>query len=70
MESGERDAEVIRTEMEKTIAVEPLVNLEYIAICDNIYLRPLAELDGEVLVALAARVGDARLIDNMVFEIE
>jgi len=70
IESGERNAEVIRGDMEKVISTEALVNLEYIVICDNIYLQPLSELSGEVLVALAARVGVARLIDNMVFVVE
>jgi pantoate--beta-alanine ligase len=70
VESGERTAMVIREEMEKVMATEPLVNLEYIAICDNIYLRPLSELSGVVLVALGARIGRARLIDNVVFNVE
>ena len=70
IEAGERSDGVIREEIERVISGEPLVNLEYIAICDNIYLQPLAELSGEALVALAARVGTTRLIDNMVFNVE
>ena len=70
IESGEKRAGVVWEEMEKVISAEPLVNLEYIAICDNIYLQPLSVLSGEVLVALAARVGKARLIDNMVFDVK
>jgi pantoate--beta-alanine ligase len=70
IESGENRAGVIREEMEQVISTEPLVNLEYVTICDNIYLQPLSELSGEVLVALAARVGRARLIDNIVFDVE
>jgi pantoate--beta-alanine ligase len=56
--------------MEEVLSGAPLVNLEYICICDNISLQPLEELTGEVLVALAARVGRARLIDNLVIDIE
>ena len=70
IESGENRAGVIREEMEQVISTEPLVNLEYVTICDNIYLQPLSELSGEVLLALAARVGRARLIDNIVFDVE
>ena len=70
IESGENSAGVIREEMEQVVSAEPLVNLEYVKICDNIYLQPLSELSGEVLVALAARVGGARLVDNMVFDVE
>jgi len=56
--------------MEEVLAAYGLVNLEYIAICDNIFLQPLQELSGEVLIAVAARVGRTRLIDNMEFDIE
>jgi pantoate--beta-alanine ligase len=70
IEAGERSAVVVRKEIEQVISGEPLVNLEYIAICDNIYLQPLVGLSGEVLVALAALVGTTRLIDNMVFDVE
>jgi pantoate--beta-alanine ligase len=70
IDSGEKSAGIVREEMERVMTTEPLVNLEYITICDNIYLQPLSELSGDVLVALAARVGGARLIDNMVFNVE
>jgi pantoate--beta-alanine ligase len=66
--SGEKSAEVVMAAMQEVVAGYPAVNLEYIAICDNIYLHPLDALHGQVLIALAARVGRARLIDNMVFE--
>ena len=33
-------------------------------------LAPLGELDGDVLVAVAARVGDVRLIDNMTIRVD
>jgi pantoate--beta-alanine ligase len=68
--SGERDAATVVAGMERVFATVPSVNLEYIAICDNIYLRPLDEMAGQVMIAVAARVGKARLIDNMVFEIK
>jgi pantoate--beta-alanine ligase len=67
---GERRAGNVMAAMEEVVNAYPLVNLEYVSICDNILLRPLEELSGGVLIALAARVGKARLIDNMVFEIE
>jgi len=40
--------------------VEP----EYIALVDPLTLAPLDALAGEALLALAARVGEVRLIDN------
>ncbi len=42
--------------------VEP----EYLALVDPNTLAPVAAIDGDVLVAIAARVGDTRLIDNTI----
>jgi pantoate--beta-alanine ligase len=42
--------------------VEP----EYLALVDPNTLAPVAAIDGEVLVAIAARVGETRLIDNTI----
>ena len=67
---GERSAEAVSLAMQEVFDALPSINLEYIAICDNIYLRPIRELRGEFLIAVAARVGKARLIDNMLFEVE
>ncbi len=69
IDAGERDASVLKEKMKELVSTEPLVSLEYIEICDNIYLKPLQELSGELLVAIAARVGRARLIDNMLFDL-
>jgi len=41
--------------------VEP----EYVAVVDPETFLPIAAIDGDVLVAIAARVGRARLIDNV-----
>jgi pantoate--beta-alanine ligase len=70
VEVGERRAYNVSNAMEEVISTFPLVNLEYIFICDNIFLQPLEELSGEVLVAVAARIGRARLIDNMLLTVE
>lgn len=70
IESGERDSAAVSAAMVEVVAAYGLVNLEYIAICDNIFLQPLMELSGVVLIAVAARVGRTRLIDNVVFDIE
>jgi pantoate--beta-alanine ligase len=70
VESGERRAGAVSEAMQAVLSAYPLVDLEYISICDNIFLRPLEELSGEVLVAVAARLGRARLIDNVLLDIE
>ena len=45
-------------------AVEP----EYLALVDPDSFQPVATVNGRVLVAVAARVGDTRLIDNALFQ--
>ena len=62
--AGERDAGRVRVaalEAMEPFAVEP----EYLALVDPGTLEPVATVDGEVLVAVAARVGPTRLIDNV-----
>jgi pantoate--beta-alanine ligase len=61
--NGERDAAAIarlaRAQMED-LGVEP----EYLALVHPSSLVPVDAIDGETLVAVAARVGEVRLIDN------
>ncbi|MEW6553457.1 MAG: pantoate--beta-alanine ligase [Actinomycetota bacterium] len=66
---GERDAAKVIARMREFIEEEPLVRTEYIEALDWGLLEPARELRGEVLIALAARVGKARLIDNVLLEI-
>jgi pantoate--beta-alanine ligase len=67
---GERDAGRILEEMKKLYSEEPLVEPEYIEAVDCQLLEPVDRLQGEVLIAVAARVGKARLIDNILLDIE
>jgi pantoate--beta-alanine ligase len=65
-ESGEHDAEVIRTHITDMIATEPLVSApDYVAIVDAATLEPVTTLAGEVRIILAAQVGRPRLLDNI-----
>jgi pantoate--beta-alanine ligase len=52
------------------LTTEELVRLEYAEVVAGDSLAPLEELAGEVLVAVAARVGDVRLIDNMTIRVD
>jgi len=63
--AGEKDANRLLKIARSVIESEPLVRLEYLELRDPDDLRPL---EGEVergLIALAAWVGNTRLIDNM-----
>jgi pantoate--beta-alanine ligase len=62
---GERDAAAALEPARGELAgagIEP----EYLEISDPETLAPLARVEGPVLIALAARVGGARLIDNVI----
>jgi pantoate--beta-alanine ligase len=70
LEKGERRSSVILEEMRRVLEREPLVRPEYVEIVDCIDLKPLERVEGEVLIALAARVGKARLIDNLMLRVD
>jgi pantoate--beta-alanine ligase len=65
---GERSAHALvhsaLTELEK----EPLVRVEYVKLCDAETLDEIEVIDDAAVLALAARIGKARLIDNRVFQ--
>jgi pantoate--beta-alanine ligase len=63
VEAGERDAAAVAAAARAPMAdldVEP----EYLAVVDPDSFLPVDRIDRDVLVAIAARVGRARLIDN------
>jgi len=64
--AGERDPRRIENLLAEAINAEPLARLEYAEVYGLPWLAELTRLEGEVLLAVAARVGRARLIDNMV----
>ena len=66
IKSGERSAKVIITHMQDLIKDESSAKIEYISIVDTDELKDIKELKGEVLIAIAARFGKTRLIDNII----
>lgn len=64
---GERDAAVILDAVSRFIAGHPHATIDYVKICDTTTMKDVARLDRESVMALAVRVGAARLIDNSVF---
>ena len=61
---GERDAGTLRSIVVDAITAEPLVALDYAEVVDAESLDPMSEITRPVLIAVAAHVGRARLIDN------
>jgi len=66
VEKGIADAaaiiEAVKAEMER----EPLVSVDYVKLCDLATLEEVYRIEDAALLALAARIGKARLIDNTV----
>jgi pantoate--beta-alanine ligase len=63
--AGERDAARLVAGVRAVIEAEPLARIDYVEAVDAETLEPVAEVRGEVLVALAVFVGPTRLIDNV-----
>ena len=65
--AGERDAAALRETA--LAAMEPYgVRPEYLALVEPDSFRPVETVNGRVLVAVAARIGETRLIDNVLVE--
>jgi pantoate--beta-alanine ligase len=63
--AGERDAAKVIAGIRAAIEAEPLARVDYVEAVDPVNLEPLAEICGDVLIALAVFVGSTRLIDNI-----
>jgi len=62
--AGERDGDTLRTLVLAELAAADLVP-EYVAVVDPGSFEPVVSVDRPVLIAVAARVGSTRLIDNL-----
>jgi pantoate--beta-alanine ligase len=63
--AGERDALVLRDRARAMIGAEPAVRLDYAELVDARTVEPITRVDGAAVLAVAAVVGRARLIDNL-----
>ncbi|TWT32484.1 Pantoate-beta-alanine ligase [Posidoniimonas corsicana] len=64
---GERDAQQIR-EAALALLAESDITPEYVAIVREGTLEPLEVVEGPAVIAIAARVGKTRLIDNLILQ--
>ena len=65
--NGERNAANLAEIVRKTVETEPLAQIDYIAVVDNERLEPVEKIgEAAVLIAVAVRFGNVRLIDNTV----
>jgi pantoate--beta-alanine ligase len=66
VKAGERDAAALIAAAGRVIASEPRVKLQYLELRDAETLAEIKRVEGRAVLALAAYVGQARLIDNVV----
>jgi pantoate--beta-alanine ligase len=64
---GERDAARLAQIVREKIASEPLAQIDYVEIVDDETLEPIEKIgENAVLIAVAVRFGETRLIDNTI----
>ena len=67
-EQGERTTGEIVRETKKVIEAEKLVQIDYVKVCDAKTIKDIEQIDREAVLALAVKIGRARLIDNVVLK--
>jgi pantoate--beta-alanine ligase len=69
IQNGERNGEHVRRTVASMIESTPGAELDYAEVVDAVTLRPLARLQGDVLIAVAVKFGATRLIDNLTLHV-
>jgi pantoate--beta-alanine ligase len=64
--AGERQAAALEAVARATLASEPAVEVEYVGVAEPRTLAPVETVEADTVVALAARLGRTRLIDNII----
>ncbi len=65
-QQGEREAAGLLATVRRVLATEPAVTVEYVALAEPATLAPVETAAADTVVALAARLGRTRLIDNII----
>ena len=67
---GVRQAPAIREATQRVLDAEPLARIDYVSVADPETLAELQQIEKPALVSLAVRIGNTRLIDNVVLGAE
>jgi len=67
--SGEKDASQIVCKIKDFILSKPYTKIEYVKICSPDTLKDIETLEDKALLAMAVKVGRARLVDNALLEV-
>jgi len=70
LEAGEKNTRKIISEMQNILSRVPFLEVQYINLVDAQTLEEPEQLKGEILVAIAAKLGPARLIDNILIDLD
>lgn len=66
---GERSSDKIKSSIKDMIDEKPLSEIDYISIVDINTLEDAYTINGKILIALAVKFGNTRLIDNIIVEV-
>ena len=69
IEGGCRDSEAIIADMREILGRVGSIEIEYVSIVDGGTLEAVGEIKGLVLAAVAVKIGDTRLIDNILVDV-
>ena len=70
IEDGERSAEVVRNKMTELLETEPMAEVEYVNVVNNLTMEDISQVEGEILVAIAVKINNkVRLIDNFMMTV-
>lgn len=69
VDSGERGAVALIAAVQEHINADGGAQIDYVQLCHPETLEDVAAIDGPTLLALAVRMGKARLIDNCVLQL-
>lgn len=69
VQDGERSAEAVASKMRELISSEPMADIEYIEVVNNLTMESIEEIKGDILVAIAVKINNkVRLIDNFMMD--
>ncbi len=68
--AGETNVQIIVNRVTNFIKQFPYTQIDYVKICDPETLEDLTEIKDKALLALAVKIGRARLIDNTILEVK
>ena len=69
IKEGEREKEKIIELIKTTIMKEKIIGIEYIEILNSHALEDINSIKGGIIIAIAVKIGQTRLIDNIMLEV-